>query len=628
MCGIAGFTQFHRVVGNKETLEEMGRVIEHRGPDAHGNYIDDHVGLCHQRLSIIDLSSAGNQPLLSENFVIVFNGEIYNFISLREELVQEGYQFKTKTDTEVVLALYEKEGPSCLDKLNGMFAIAIWDKSKEELFLARDRIGKKPLYYYNHGKDIVFASEIKALLTLKQIPREIRTDALYDYFTYLYIPDPKTIFKNIYKLEPGHYLLINKNTVEKKQYWDLSFATQTSKTKQEISDDVHDSLKECVERRMISDVPLGAFLSGGVDSSAVVGIMAKKEEKPVTTCSIGFDSKKYDEVEYAQQIADLFKTDHHEFTVKEDLASHIETIAHFFDEPFADSSMLPTYFVSKLARQKVTVALAGDGGDENFAGYSKYTVDLFEHKLRSFFPSFFKTAIFPPVVKFLQNKNQKYLKKAYTLLNSICASPARGFFMTNAFCTDSQWHALARPSLQEELGNYHPSKVTEDHYNNSDATEHLSKVLYTDIKTFLPGDILVKVDRMSMANSLEVRAPMLDYEFVSLAAQIPAQMKFNKGDKKHILKEAVKRFLPDNILYRKKMGFSVPLAQWFREDIKTFAHEKLFANDNGISVYFDTVELENIWQEHQNKIRDHGTILWSFLMFELWWQHYMKEGNS
>ena len=374
---------------------------------------------------------------------------------------------------------------------------------------------------------------------------------------------------------------------------------------------------------MISDVPLGAFLSGGVDSSAVVGVMAEKELKPVTTCSIGFDSKKYDEVEYAQQIADQFKTDHHEFTVKEDLPSQIEKIACFFDEPFADSSMLPTYFVSKLARQKVTVALAGDGGDENFAGYSKYTVDLFENRVRTLCPSFIKKTILPPFVKALEKSSNKYLKKAHTLLTSVCSSPAHGFFLTNAFCTDAQWNALAKSHLQESIGNYHPSKVTEEHYNKSDATEHLSKVLYTDIKTFLPGDILVKVDRMSMANSLEVRAPMLDYEFVALAAKIPADMKFNKGDKKHILKEATKTFLPDNILYRKKMGFSVPLADWFRKDIKSFAHSTIFSKNSGISAYFEVPALEKIWSEHQSKIRDHGTILWSFLMFELWWQHYM-----
>lgn len=626
MCGIAGFTQFYNKIGDYQTLEKMGKVIEHRGPDAHGTYLDKQIGLCHQRLSIIDLSSEGNQPLLSvnKNFVIVFNGEIYNFLELRAALISEGYQFKTKTDTEIILALYEKEGADCLKKLNGMFAIAIWDKIKEQLFLARDRIGKKPLYYYNEGKDFVFASEIKAILTLPSIPREIRGDALYDYFTYLYVPEPKTIFKNIFKLEPGYYLIISKNNVEKKQYWDLSFANQSTKSKSEISKNVRVALKESVEQRMISDVPLGAFLSGGVDSSAVVGIMAQKQSKPVTTCSIGFDSKKYDEVQYARQIAELFHTDHHEFTVKEDLSSQIEKISYYFDEPFADSSMIPTYFVSKLARKKVTVALAGDGGDENFAGYNKYSVDLLEHRLRVIFPSFFKRIVFQPFIRCLEGKNQKYLKKVHTLLVSICQTSSKGFFLTNSFCTDDQWQTLAGSDLKSALKGYHPSNVTEYYYNKSDATDHLSKALYTDIKTYLPGDILVKVDRMSMANSLEVRAPMLDYKFVENAAKIPAKMKIHQRDKKHILKRAVKIFLPDNILYRKKMGFSIPLADWFRDDIKTFTQEKIFAKNSGVSSYFDIQALEKLWNEHQQHIRDHSTLLWTFLMFELWWQNYFK----
>ncbi len=627
MCGIAGFTRFYDEIGDSETLKNMGQAIEHRGPDAHDFYLEDNIGLCHQRLSIIDLSEAGTQPMTSTdgNLVIAFNGEIYNFLELREELEKEGYNFNSKTDTEVILALYDKEGPDCLIKLNGMFAIAIWDKEKQELFLARDRIGKKPLYYYNDDKDFVFASEIKAILEVSSIPKKIRIDALYDYFTYLYVPDPKTIFKDIYKLEPGHWLLISKDKVGGGQYWDISFAKTTLNEKSQVSDDLFTVLKESVERRMVSDVPLGAFLSGGVDSSAVVGIMANKNSKPVTTCSIGFDSKEHDEVQYAQQIADLFKTDHYEFTLKENLAKNIENIARFFDEPFADSSMLPTFFVSKLARQQVTVAIAGDGGDENFAGYGKYAIDHIENELRNKFPHFLKRYVFPHLARILKGQKQKHLKKAFTLLDTLSRTPAKGFYLTNSFCTDSQWQSLAKTKLKTELKDYHPSSITEYHYYKADTEDHLSKILYTDIKTYLPGDILVKVDRMSMANSLEVRAPMLDHKFMEFSATIPSHMKYFQGDKKHILKEATKRLLPHDILYRKKQGFTVPLAKWFRDDIKEFSLDKLFKMNNGISRYFNINELKVLWDEHQNNIQDHSTLLWTFLMFELWWQHYIND---
>lgn len=628
MCGIAGFTRFHSDVGSKDTLIAMGNSIAHRGPDSQGTYIDAHIGLCHQRLSIIDLSSAGNQPMFSddENLVIVFNGEIYNFPELREDLIKLGYNFHTHTDTEVILALYKQKGPECLSMLNGMFAIAIWDKTKEELFLARDRLGKKPLYYYDAGEEFIFASEIKAILEVECVKKEIRVDALYDFFTYQYIPDPKTIFKDMFKLEPGHWMLISKDSVKGNKYWDISFSKQTTQSETEIQTELFELLESSVKQRMLSDVPLGAFLSGGVDSSAVVGLMAAKDDAPVTTCSIGFDSKKHDEVEFAQIVADRFATDHHEFTVKENFIEHIEEIVSYFDEPFADPSLIPTYFVSKLAREKVTVALAGDGGDESFAGYEKYSIDNVENKLRNLFPSIFRRTLFPSLAKLFENSNNIILKKGHTLLDTLSQTPQKGFFLTNAFCTDLQWKQLANKKLQAELGDYHPSSITEYHYHRAGTEDHLSRILYADIKTYLPGDILVKVDRMSMANSLEVRAPLLDYKIVEFAANIPSHLKFHNGEKKHILKETVKKILPDEILYRKKMGFDSPLAAWLKDDIRDFTAEKLFGENSGISQFFDVKNLKSIWQQHQNDVRDHSSLIWSFLMFELWWQKYMANG--
>lgn len=625
MCGIAGFTRFFDSTGDLSDLVKMGDRIAHRGPDAHGEYLDDGIGLCHRRLSIIDLSSAGNQPMFSEdgNLVIVFNGEIYNYLELRKELEKKGYKFKTKTDTEVILALYQFEGPHCLDKLFGMFAIALWDKRKQELFLARDRIGKKPLYYYHNHKQFIFGSEIKSILEVETVPKEIRSDAIYDFFVYQYVPESKSIFKNIDKLKPGHYLTINKNGIDIKQYWDVSFKAQSTSGEDEISEGLLDVIDTCTKQRMISDVPLGAFLSGGVDSSGIVALMANNSQKPVVTCSIGFDSKKYDEIQYAKQVADQYHTVHHELTVKENILDNLEYIAGFFDEPFADQSLVPTFFVSQLAKTKVTVALAGDGGDENFAGYSKYSVDKIENNLRNKIPGCIRENLFPPFVDPLQHSNIRALNRAGTLLNAVCKSPAEGFYLTNTFMTDSMWSRLANDNLKREIDGYHPSIQAMEFYNTADADDHLSRVLYTDIKTYLVSDILVKVDRMSMANSLEVRAPILDHRVVEYAANIPSSLKLKQNEKKYILKKTFASLLPSDILYRKKMGFSVPLAHWLRNELKATAEEKLLKSENGLSNYFKPAEIKNIWLEHQQGVNDHSTALWTLLMFEFWWQKYV-----
>ena len=625
MCGIAGFTRYLDPTGDLSSLKRMGDKIAHRGPDAHGEYLDDDVGLCHRRLSIIDLSVAGNQPMFSAdgNLVLVFNGEIYNYLELRKELEENGYEFKTKTDSEVILALYQFEGSKCLDKLCGMFAIALWDKRKQELFLARDRLGKKPLYYYHNKKQFIFGSEIKAILEVESVPKEIRHDAIYDFFVYQYVPESKSIFKNIHKLKPGHFLIINKNGLNIKQYWDVTFKNQSTSSESEITEGLLDVINTCTKQRMISDVPLGAFLSGGVDSSGIVALMAKNSKESVVTCSIGFDSKKFDEVKYAKQVADQYSTTHYELTVKENILDNLEHLVGFFDEPFSDPSLVPTFFVSQLAKTKVTVALAGDGGDENFAGYSKYSVDKIENDLRKKVPNFIRESLFPPLINPLRESNIRTLNRAGTLLEAMSKHPAEGFYLTNTFMTDAMWNRIANDDLKKEVDGYHPSTQSIDFYNAVDADDHLSRVLYTDIKTYLVGDILVKVDRMSMANSLEVRAPILDHRVVEYAASIPSSLKLNKKEKKYILKKSFAPLLPPDILYRKKMGFSVPLAYWLRNELKSTAEEKLFHSDNGLSNYFKPTEIKNIWLEHQQQIKDHSATLWSLLMFEFWWQKYI-----
>ena len=636
MCGIAGYTTFYKDKAHVSSLEAMGNAIAHRGPDASDTYIEDKLALVHRRLAIIDLSDAGVQPMHSNDgrYVIIFNGEIYNYQEHRQQLEAEGYPFKTHTDTEVILALYDKYGTECLAHLNGMFAFALWDKTQEQLFIARDRMGKKPLYYHYINGDIFFASELKSLMAVNAFPKTIRQDAVYDFFAYQYVPDPKTIFEDVFKLPPGHFMVFSAQGMVKKKYWDVSFAEQGQESESEFTSLLNDTLLSCTKNRMVSDVPLGAFLSGGVDSSGVVALMSQvaseDDSNHITTCSIGFDDEKYNEVEFARAVANQYHTNHHEFTVHQNVKDNLKNITRYFDEPFADPSLVPTYFVSELAREQVTVAVAGDGGDEVFAGYEKYAVDHLENKLRDKFPSWLRRSIFPMLAKCCGLISATPFKRARSLFNSLSVSPDMGFYISNSFITDDQWQRLVRPEFRKKLGEYHPSKITLDAYQAADGPDHLSKILYTDMKTYLPGGILVKVDRMSMANSLEVRAPILDYEVVELAAKMPSDYKFKvseentSGEKKHILKKLFQPMLPNEILYRKKMGFSVPLAEWLRGELKEIAEDCLFSGRGGITHYFKPNAIRKMWDEHQSCKRDNSSPLWSMLMFQLWWDEYME----
>ncbi|MBE1287788.1 MAG: asparagine synthase (glutamine-hydrolyzing) [Alteromonadaceae bacterium] len=627
MCGIAGFWTNEAHALSSENLSAMGEAIAHRGPDASDIYVDDNIGLVHRRLAIIDLSDAGIQPMYSadKQCVIVFNGEIYNFPQLRAELIADGYKFSSQTDTEVILALYQRDGVECLESLNGMFAFSLWDIAKQQLFLARDRLGKKPLYYYQKDRDFYFASELKAILTLPGIDNSIRDDAVYDFFAYQYIPDPKTIFTHMHKLPPGHYMVMKKGKVTIEQYWDVSFAKKTDKSFESECDDLSQLLLSKTKARMLSDVDLGAFLSGGVDSGGVVAMMSTLSDKPVKTCTIGFDDPKFNETEFAQMVAERYQTEHHEFKVEQNVADTLEHIVSFFDEPFADPSLVPTFYVSELAKQAVTVAIAGDGGDEVFAGYEKYSIDAIENRLREKFPEGIRKNLFPKLAALCSKSDSMLFKKGQSLLTSLSHDPAMGFYISNSQITDQQWSELANNELQTRLGDYHPAQLTLDAYTQADGEDHLDKILYTDLKTYLPGGILVKVDRMSMANSLEVRAPILDKEVVEFAAALPPEMKFHKSEKKYILKETFKPLLPDDVLYRKKMGFSVPLATWFREHIKDIAENYLVAKPVGITKYFKPEAVQKLWQEHQDNKADHSTVLWSLLMFEMWWVKYLGE---
>jgi len=618
MCGIAGFFRTVAPDANEAALRRMGDVIRHRGPDAGGEYLDDFIGLAHRRLSIIDLSPQGNQPMFSADgrLVIVFNGEIYNFQKLREHLELEGERFRTKTDTEVILALYRTMGTECLKLLNGMFAFAIWDTIEKTLFIARDRIGKKPLYYYHGGGDrLAFASEIKSLLQMPGINREIEPTGILDFLSYQYIPDPKTIYRNIYKLPPAHFMVLKTGGEPYiAEYWDIDFNPKEGRTFSASEDELLSLLQDATTSRMVSDVPLGAFLSGGVDSSAVVALMAKSSDDPIRTCTIGFKDKRHDESPFAREIAELFKTSHTEFIDNEQYIDTVALMPKFFDEPFADSSAVPTYHVSRLARQAVTVALAGDGGDESFAGYAKYAVELKENLVRQFVPQ--------PVLSLIHSAldgldGHTITRKARSLSGSALKDPGRAFFRTNSCLEEHKTQLLLSDNIRQLCGGYDPAHHTLRYWNKMQGHDHVTRMLYTDLKTYLPGDILVKVDRMSMANSLEVRAPFLDYRIIEFGASLPSDWKIKGENKKIILRKAFSHLLPSGVLNRAKHGFTVPLDQWFRGELKPLAN-KCFFGQEALAEYISIPDVKRLWQEHQDKKLDHGTILWSLLMFALW----------
>ncbi len=623
MCGIAGFTRFGSPFGDESLLHAMGDTMIHRGPDASGTYIDSRIGLCHRRLSIIDLSESGNQPMASTGggLQIVFNGEIYNFQEYRKQALAEGYVFRSESDTEVILYLYHRYGLEFVQHLNGMFAIALWDAGRQRLVLARDRLGKKPLYYTLHNNQWLFASELKALLAVPGFNPSLRRDAVADFFFYQYVPDPKTVFRDVHKLAPGHMLVVTPEKHTLTRYWRIQYQTQECSEEQAVEELRH-LIADSVRMRMISDVPLGAFLSGGVDSSVVVANMATLNENTIT-CSIGFEDKHFDEVSFARQIADQYATSHTEFVVGYDLPQMVGEISRYFDEPFADPSYVPTYFVSQLARRKVTVALAGDGGDECFAGYSKYKIDRLENRLRQWsrpvLTPFFATSL----ARLFKSLLPPTGGKLGTLLRTLSVNPAEGFFLSNAFFRQPLWDDLVDPEFDKSLAGYHPRDVTLNHYTDADSEDHLGRIQYVDQMTYLPGDILVKVDRMSMAHSLETRAPLLDYRLVEFAAKLPSRYKLSDHEGKHILKKAYEGELSNHILYRKKMGFSVPLRDWMRDDLSSLFERVVLRPDAGVSQIMQPGKLRRVWQAHRDGKANCSAELWSILNYELWWSRYV-----
>ena len=627
MCGIAGIYHIKTFEPVREDLlKAMTDALVHRGPDDEGFYCSGPIGLGHRRLSIIDLAD-GHQPMTNEDRTVwvVFNGEIYNFTELHGFLESKGHRFQTRSDTEVIVHLYEEMGESCFGELRGMFSIAIWDDRKKKLILARDRVGKKPLYYYHDGSKLLFASEIKAILQVPGISRDIDIEALSDYFSFLYVPAPKSIFKKIRKVLPGHYVVASPNGLRETQYWDLSFAKTEELTEEKWCEKLSEALHEAVKIRLMSEVPLGAFLSGGVDSSSVVAMMQKTIGSPVVTSSIGFEEKEFNELPYARSVSSYFGTDHHEQMVRPDAVAVLQKLVWHYDEPFADSSAVPTYYVSKVARQHVTVALSGDGGDENFAGYRRYYFDQRENYIRNWLPAGVRQPVFGALASLYPKADwAPQIFRGKATFQNLARSPIDAYFRSVAACQSELKGELLHGDIQRQLADYDSVNVLREYYNKADTDDLLSKVQYVDIKTYLTDDILAKVDRASMAVSLEVRAPILDHKFMELAARIPSTLKLRGLNGKYIFKKMLEQRLPQAIVRRPKMGFAVPLARWFRGELKDMAYDVIVGSKADDLLQPNTVA--RIWAEHQGGFRDRSTELWTLLMFRLWQRQFLIAG--
>ena len=622
MCGIAGiFDIREQRQPDRIVLEAMNQSQFHRGPDEGGIHIEPGAGLAHRRLSIIDLAS-GQQPMFSddETLCVVYNGEIYNFQELARELTALGYKFKTNCDTEVILYAWREWGPGCVDHFRGMFAFALYDQQQQSLFLARDRFGIKPLFYaLLPDQQFVFGSELKVLKAHPNLPRQLEPRAVEDYFALGYIPEPKTIYQNVYKLRPGHTLLLKRGAgiPEQHKYWDITFSNETAGSDKHNQEELLARIREAVQVRLVAEVPLGAFLSGGVDSSAVVAMMAQLQEEPVNTCSIGFDVKQFNETEYATLVAERYTTKHVEHRVSSDDFDLLDTLASLYDEPYADSSAIPTYRVCELARQRVTVALSGDGGDEMFAGYRRYRWHMNEERLRGKLPLSLRRPLFG-TLGFLYPKADwaPRIFRAKTTFQALARNSVEAYLHSVSICSAEQRQAMFSSALKQQLQDYAVDSVFTEHAANCTSNDPLSLIQYLDMKTYLVGDILTKVDRASMAHSLEVRVPLLDHPLAEWASGLAREQKQRGQEGKYVLKKAFEPFLPHDVLYRPKMGFGVPLANWFRGPLKNRLRQDLLEGGLAETGLFNQHYLERLVNEHQSGLRDHSAPLWSLLMFQ------------
>lgn len=621
MCGICGYIDYRgSIEGRRSTLQAMNDLLDHRGPDEQGLHLEGGIGLGHRRLSIIDLSS-GQQPMgsLDGSQWLVFNGEIYNFRELRNELTAKGFVFRTKSDTEVILQGYAAWGDDVVKRLDGMFVFALWDARRKRMLAARDRLGKKPLYYYAGPDRFLFASELKSILAEKEVPREVDPAAVDRYFTYGYIPAPLTIFKGIAKLRPGHILVWEDGKTDIKPYWDVRYNPRQRDETQAV-DELEGLLQDAVRKRLISDVPLGAFLSGGLDSSTVVALMSRISGPGSKTFTIGFEQQEFSEVDDARLISKVCGTEHHEQTVKADALSVLPGLVWHLDEPFSDSSSVPTFYVSQMARRNVTVVLSGDGGDELFAGYNNYAKSMGLGRWQS---------IPRPIRKHLMGAAGKALPISapgkFWLLEQSRLEEIGESSLVEIFPPVKD--GLFSRDYRRQLQGVETPEAALAYWEQAASLPKLSRMQYLDTKVYLAEDILMKVDKMSMANSLETRAPLLDTKVVEFAATLTPDLLMRDGKGKYLLRKVAERILPASVLNKKKQGFAIPRSQWFRKELRDFAWETLGSPGFAARGYFHGPTVQTMLIEHDKGKRDYSHWIWALLNFEIWHQTFMDPGT-
>ena len=631
MCGLTGlFDTLGTRDIDRAVLERMNESQHHRGPVEGGLHVEPGLGLGHRRLSIIDLST-GQQPLYNEDgsVCVVFNGEIYNYQELIPELQALGHVFHTRSDTEVIVHAWESWGEDCVKRFRGMFAFALWDRNQETLFLARDRLAVKPLYYalLSDGT-FLFGSELKSMLAHGGLARDIDPLAVEEYFALGYVAEPRTIFRQAKKLPPAHTLTLRRGQPpgEPKEYWDVRFTLNNPIKADEACAELNERLTESIRLRMIAEVPLGAFLSGGVDSSAVVALMAGLSNEPVNTCSMAFDDPAFNEAAFAQTVADRYRTNHRVETVASDDFDLIDTLARLYDEPYADSSAIPTYRVCQLARKHVTVALSGDGGDETFGGYRRYRLHLMEEHMRSALPRAIRQPLFGLLGRVYPKADwAPRMFRAKTTFEGMARSPVEAYFHSVSILRDPMRDQLFSDKFKREIAGYNAQQLFDYHAGRADTDDPLALIQYLDLKTYLVGDINTKVDRASMAHSLEVREPLMDHPLVEWMATLPSSLKVRGQEGKYLLKKGMEPHLSDDILYRPKMGFAVPLARWFRGPLKDRVRQAVLGPRLAATGWFNAEYLKHLVDAHQSGARDYSAPLWTLLMFEAFLRNVLDE---
>lgn len=625
MCGIVGIVHKEEKAVDESLLRRMNEAIRHRGPDEDGFYLNGKVGLAMRRLSIIDLAG-GQQPIHNQDKTawIVFNGEIYNYQELRKKLEDLGHKFYTNSDTEVIVHAYDQYGVDCPKHLRGMFAFAIWDTRDNSLFIARDRVGKKPLLYALANGDLIFGSEFQALLCHPAISRDINHEAIHQYLSFLCVPAPLTVYKQIKKLEPGHWLRWRNGEIETQRYWQPDYNKKIRVSEEEAGTRAIEILRESVRLRLISEVPLGAFLSGGIDSSAVVALMAEQSDKPVKTFSIGFEEQDFSELHHAKRVAEHIGAEHHEFVVRPNALDVLPVLVEHYGEPYADSSAIPTYYVARETRQHVTVALNGDGGDESFAGYERYAAMKLAEIYHKFPRLLRKAFIESPVNYFPVSEKRKSRIRDLKRFLKAASLPKVERYLAWVNVLDKQTKdELYTKEFYNEVSHINPSDNLAKWFSKANGAGIVDAVLLTDMMTYLPDDLLVKVDIATMAVSLEARSPFLDHNVIEFAASLPENLKLRGLTTKYLLKRILGKLLPQENLQRRKMGFGVPIAHWFRGELNSFLRENLLSEKATKRGLLKKEKIAELIEQHTNGTRDYGQGLWTLLMLELWFQKFI-----